>query len=77
MNRVAIEHLRRTLPDLLDPKYQHSEMNHREAINALCNLAMFGRACLDEHRSELGDLDGGWLQERAEACGLFVRVTVT
>ena len=52
-------------------------MNHREAIDALCNLALFGRVCLDEHRSELGDLDGGWLQEQAEECGLLVRATVT
>ena len=46
-------------------------------IDAIYRLAKFGRLVLDEHRSELGDLDGGWLQDQAEACGVLVRVLVT
>mgnify|MGYP001574533554 FL=1 len=40
-------------------------------------LEQFGLACLIEMRDELGDLEGGWLQDKAEALGLLVRVDVT
>ena len=40
-------------------------------------LEQFGLACLIEMRDEFGDLDGGWLQDKAEALGLLVRVDVT
>jgi hypothetical protein len=39
-------------------------------------LAAFGLAVLEESRMELADLDGGWLQDKAEELGLLVRVTV-
>jgi len=40
-------------------------------------LAKFALAVLQESRVELADLDGGWLQDKAEALGLLVRVPVT
>ena len=40
-------------------------------------LTKFGLAVLEESRDELGDLDGGWLQDKAEELGLLVRVPVT
>ncbi len=40
-------------------------------------LEQFGLACLKESRSELADLDGGWLQDKAEELGLLVWVPVT
>ena len=40
-------------------------------------LQTFGLAVLKETREGLGDIDGGWLQDKAEECGLLVRVTVT
>lgn len=40
-------------------------------------LATFGARVLDESRTELGDLDGAWLQEVAEECGLLQAVEVT
>lgn len=40
-------------------------------------LAKFGALVLDEHRGDLGDVDGGWLQEKAVECGLLERVEVT
>jgi hypothetical protein len=39
-------------------------------------LEQFGLACLEESREEFGDLDGGWLQDKAEELGLLVRVEV-
>lgn len=40
-------------------------------------LATFALACLEETREELADLDGGWLQDKAEELGLLVRIEVT
>ena len=40
-------------------------------------LEKFALAVLEESRSELADLEGGWLQDQAEMCGLLVRVLVT
>ena len=37
-------------------------------------LEKFALAVLDESRDELADLDGGWLQYKAEELGLLVRV---
>lgn len=39
-------------------------------------LADFGILVFNAHREHLGDLDGAWLQDAAEACGLLVWVTV-
>lgn len=44
--------------------------------DTLERLAAFGLSVLKESRDELGDLDGGWLQDEAERCGLLERVTV-
>jgi hypothetical protein len=41
------------------------------------DLAKFAILVLEESRDELTDLDGGWLQDTAEECGLLVRVEVT
>ena len=40
-------------------------------------LEKFALAVLEESRDELCDLDGGWLQDKAEELGLLVRVHVT
>lgn len=40
-------------------------------------LEQFGLAVLEESRDSLADLDGGWIQDKAEKLGLLVRVTVT
>ena len=40
-------------------------------------LEKFALAVLAESRDSLGDLDGGWLQDKAEELGLLVRVPVT
>ena len=40
-------------------------------------LERFALAVLEESRDELADLDGGWLQDKAEELGLLVRVQVT
>jgi hypothetical protein len=40
-------------------------------------LMEFGRFCLDQHREDNGDIDGGWLQDEAKALGLLVEVEVT
>ena len=39
-------------------------------------LEQFALAVLEESRHDLGDLDGGWLQDKAEELGLLVRVDV-
>ena len=36
-------------------------------------LEKFALAVLEESRNELCDLDGGWLQDKAEELGLLVR----
>lgn len=40
-------------------------------------LEKFGLVVLEESREDLGDLDGGFLQDTAEELGLLVRTTVT
>lgn len=40
-------------------------------------LARFGALCLDEHRSQLGDIDGAWMQETAVECGLLEQFEAT
>lgn len=40
-------------------------------------LHKFALLVLEESRDELGDLDGGWLQDKAEELGLLVRVEAT
>lgn len=44
--------------------------------DSLLALATFGALVLDEFRLHYGDLDGGWLQDKAEECGLIVGVEV-
>lgn len=44
---------------------------------ALTPLERFGLAVLEESRNEIGDVDGGWLQEEAVKLGLLVSVHVT
>lgn len=44
---------------------------------ALEALARYDLAVLEESRDLLGDLDGGWLQDKAEEFGLLVLVEVT
>ena len=39
-------------------------------------LARFGALVLDEHRENIGDIDGGWMQDKAEEMGLLERVEV-
>lgn len=41
------------------------------------DYAEFGRRVLDACRDELGDLEGGWLQDQAIECGLLHEVPVT
>jgi hypothetical protein len=45
--------------------------------HALTKAARFGLLVLRESREGLTDLDGGWLQDCAEQCGLLHRVKVT
>ena len=40
-------------------------------------LALFGLACLDEARRELGDLDGGWIEDTGRTMGVLTAVEVT
>lgn len=46
-----------------------------EQLNAA--LLSFAAKVLEGHREDLADLDGAWLQETAQACGLLVEVPVT
>lgn len=48
-------------------------MTEQDAILA---LARFGAECLREYRECLSDLDGGWLQETAIACGVVEALEV-
>lgn len=43
----------------------------------LTPLERYALEVLDEHRNEITDLDGGWLQDTAEKFGLLVSVPVT
>jgi hypothetical protein len=63
------------LPSIVDP-HQVVPVTATE-LARLRPLAQFALAVLEESRSELADLDGGWLQDKAEALGLLVRVPVT
>jgi len=40
-------------------------------------LAAFGLSVIKEARGELGDLDGGWIQDEAERLGVLRKVEVT
>lgn len=42
-----------------------------EEAKGLTPLERYGAVVLDAHREEIGDLDGGFLQDQAEACGLL------
>lgn len=46
-----------------------------ERLERMHALAKFGALVLDEHRDELGDLDGSWLQQTALECDLLESVT--
>lgn len=55
-----------------------NKLHAAEAIaSAARALATFGLACLDEARKELGDLDGGWVQDTAEKLGVLTPHEVT
>lgn len=47
-----------------------------ERLKQMSALAKFGALVFDEHRAELGNLDGGWLEETALKCRLLESVTV-
>lgn len=49
----------------------------RSAISALTQLERYGLAVLEAHRRDIGDLDGGFLQDTAEKLGLLYYVEVT
>jgi len=49
-------------------------LDENERLSA---LAAYGLACFDETRSELADLDGSWLQDKAVELGLLREVHVT
>jgi hypothetical protein len=54
------------------------ERDAAEAIAAAARpLATLGLACLDEARQELGDLDGGWLEDKATELGVLTAHEVT
>lgn len=40
-------------------------------------VVQFAADCFSEHRDELGDIDGGWLQDKLVECGLLHKVTAT
>lgn len=63
------------LPSIVDP-HQIVPVSAAE-LALLRPLAQFALAVLEESRSELADLDGGWIQDRAEKLGLLVCVPVT
>ena len=45
--------------------------------DAALPLARFGLACLDVSRKNLGDLEGGWVQDKATELGVLTAVEVT
>jgi len=54
--------------------YALTLLDENERLSA---LAAYGLACFDETRSELADLDGSWLQDKAVELGLLREVHVT
>lgn len=48
-----------------------------ERLQKQDRLAIYGRMVLEESRESLGDLDGGWLQDKAIECGLLEEATVS
>lgn len=44
---------------------------------SLDRLAIFGRMVLEQSRESFGDVDGGWIQDKAIECGLLQEVPVT
>ena len=46
-------------------------------MTKLSELDRFGLAVFEEMRRDLGDIDGGWLQDKAEGLGLLSSVEVT
>lgn len=48
----------------------------RSALTASEKLAAYGAAVLDAHREDFGDLDGGFLQDKAVDVGVLVEVRV-
>lgn len=57
------------------PLYTHPQppSAQAEVVEELAALARFGAACLIASREDLCDLDGGWLQDVAEATGCLGR----
>lgn len=54
--------------------YALTLLDENERLSA---LAAYGLACFDETRSELADLDGSWLQDKAVELGLLHEVHTT
>lgn len=46
-------------------------------LSAIRGIAKFGATCFAEHRSEMSELDGGWLHDKAKECGLIAGRLVT
>ncbi len=49
----------------------------REGMTQLLPAVKFAAAVFQEHRDELADVDGGWLQEKMAECGLLKEFTAT
>lgn len=47
------------------------------ALAGVRDYAEYGRRVLEAHRDEIGDIDGGWLQDVAIECGLLHEVDVS
>ena len=52
------------------------EAEREKAIRECVPLMKFAEAVLDEHKNELTDLDGGWIQGKAIELGIFISVDV-
>jgi len=77
--------------DRLHQEQAEEDAGHTLALKAACDqrdaalqrakeaetLALFGLACLDEARRELGDLDGGWIEDTGRTMGVLTAVEVT
>ena len=58
---------------LIEPLYASTQPSTKEPVTPLERYAL---TVLDAHRGSIGDLDGGFLQSKAEACGLLYCVEV-
>lgn len=60
------------------PGLRHCEKAQRaeERRSGADKMLAFAAEVINEHRAELGDIDGGWMQDRLEALGILTYVTV-